>query len=759
MTRLNPSVFHRSLQKTVRARITPLLRSVACAAAIATIACGGGGSTDSGTGPVVVVPQDSANVLSLAVTSSATIAQGGSADIAATAARVLIANAVTLTVTGAPAGVTATITQPQGTGLVVTGLITLATTSAAAPGTYTLTVRANATGATAVTATVTLTITAAGSYTVLLGTTALALEPGASNITNISINRTNFSAPITFSAENLPTGVTASFTPNPVTFATTTLTLTAAANAPLTTVNIVVRTSSVGFADKTATLPVSVAALGGFSLSSTPATVSMPQGATTTTTLNLARSGGFTTFVLTSIEGAPTGLTLSIPSSTIVAGSSVLTITSAANLAVGTYPVVIRAVSPGIPDATVTIPVTITAATAGGTGNVVLDFSACVGFDVPAWVAWQDGATGTWTRLTSTTKIYSFTVTQAVGAFAYVTQGATTNTAAVNVQNMSRAELSAAPFVYCALNISLKIANGTVTGVTGNDGVNIYLGGGLAYATAAIPSFALSGIVGGAHDLIAWRHDPIAEITGASANDRGFVRRDVNVAAGGSVGNLDMNGSESFTPASATFTVNGLAGEEISQTFRYNTESACIASTLYGSSRMVTANTFLATGFPTALQRATDFHQLLFTATTRQSGISYPLAQRTVLESYKTLTSRTITLSRALPVPTVTTLSGTVKRVQAVVTIPAEYNSSVSLSYFAVNKNVTILATPAWIGLSTATLAMPNFTGVAGWLDVYAPAASATVQWTLSANGTNITGTTACVDNGRIYSAFRQGTI
>jgi hypothetical protein len=172
----------------------------------------------------------------------------------------------------------------------------------------------------------------------------------------------------------------------------------------------------------------------------------------------------------------------------------------------------------------------------------------------------------------------------------------------------------------------------------------------------------------------------------------------------------------------------------------------------------MSGNTFVGYGFPAGLQRPTDYHQVMFTATTRQSGILFPTAQRTLMETFQTMGARNLTLGAALAAPTISTLPGNYKRLQAVFTLAAEYNSGATLSYTASSKVVTIIATPAWLGGSSVTLSLPNFSGLPGWNDVWPPAASATGQWTAAVAGTTLTGPSLCTNNGRLVTAMRAGS-
>lgn len=688
---------------------------------------------------------------------STSLPQGGQVQVVASAARTNFTTAVTLTVTGAPAGVTSTISQPQGSGAIVTGTLIFVAAAATAPGTYSLTIQAAASSVTSVSATFALTVTAVGTYTIT-GVTPTTIAPGGTGIVLLGILRNNFAAPITFVADSLPVGVTATFTPNPVVFNAASLTLTVGTSVALGTYNLAIRGTAAGFPDRTVPLTLTVAALGSFTLSASPSPASVAQGTARAVTINVTRIGGFSGLVILAVEGAPAGLTIALNPSVVGAGSSTLTLTAAANLAVGNYTLTIRGQSQGVASQSVSLPVQVTASS-GGSGSVTLDFSACVGFDVPAWVAWQDG-NGAWARVTGTGNVYRFTVTAATGSFAYVIPGPTSQ-AQIQIQHMTRSEISAAPFVYCSgPGPALKVLNGSVTGLSGGDGVSISLGGGIGFANPQITVFNIAGVANGAHDLIAWRHDFLGDIVGGGNLDRGLVRRDQDIASGGTVGVLNMNGPESFGPSSAVFTVSGMVtGDEVAHTMRYNTGASCVGSMLYSSVRM-SGNTFLGYGFSASVQRSSDYHQVMFTSTTRQGGVLFPVAQRTLIETFQTMGSRTLTLGAVLGVPAIATLTGTYKRLQATFALAAEYNSGASLTYSVPSqqKNVTIFATPGWIGASSVTLAMPDFTGISGWNNTWPPASGATGTWLTTVNGSTLTGPSLCVNNARIVSAMRQGS-
>jgi len=101
--------------------------------------------------------------------------------------------------------------------------------------------------------------------------------------------------------------------------------------------------------------------------------------------------------------------------------------------------------------------------------------------------------------------------------------------------------------------------------------------------------------------------------------------------------------------------------------------------------------------------------------------------------------------------PTVTTIAGTYTRLQAQLTIPPDYQSSATLDFGTgqTNPSVTLTASFGWMGGSTATLTVPDFSSVSGWSNAWAPVTGTAVAWSVMVTGTNLTNT-QCVDHGFI---------
>src|SRR4029077_7484208 len=158
-----------------------------------------------------------------------------------------------------------------------------------------------------------------------------------------------------------------------------------------------------------------------------------------------------------------------------------------------------------------------------------------------AWLAAQDGG-GSWTRITGTSDVYNFTIASSTGGVAWVVLGAS-NAAAITVQYMTRAELTAHTFVQCPPPATGKTINGSVANVAQTDQATISLGGSNTTVLTFLSSnFQLKDVPDGAQDLVAYRHSLVG------GNDTAIIRRAQTIADNGTVGTLDFGGIEAFAP-------------------------------------------------------------------------------------------------------------------------------------------------------------------------------------------------------------------
>jgi subtilase family serine protease len=246
--------------------------------------------------------------------------------------------AVNLSISGLPTGVTASF-SPTSTS--TTSTLAINAGSSVADGTYSLII----TGISgSLTVTTPLVLTVHEPTFALDPPSLINVGQGASGSAIVyMLPEYDFSGSVNLSVSGLPSGVTASFSPNPATVtspnvAASTLTVTVGSSVPAGTTPITI-TGTSGSHTVTSTLNL-IVQKPTFTLS-TPVTVDMGQGTSTSTYVDVIPQYGFTGNVTFSVTGLPAGvtatwnpnpasnystLTLMASSSTAV-GSSTLTIT------------------------------------------------------------------------------------------------------------------------------------------------------------------------------------------------------------------------------------------------------------------------------------------------------------------------------------------------------------------------------------------------------------------------------------------------
>jgi len=161
-----------------------------------------------------------------------------------------------------------------------------------------------------------------------------------------------FANDVSFSADNLPAGVTVDYNPSVVNGeGNSTLTFTANASVVPGTYAVQINAIS-GGTTKTETIYLKVTgnltAGPDFALSATPANVTVAPGASITSDIELVPIDGFTGTVNLSASGMPGDLTAAFsPGSLNTNGTSTLTLTADAAIAPGTYSVTVSGVSGG----------------------------------------------------------------------------------------------------------------------------------------------------------------------------------------------------------------------------------------------------------------------------------------------------------------------------------------------------------------------------------------------------------------------------
>jgi hypothetical protein len=185
---------------------------------------------------------------------SLTVIQGasGTSTIAVTAKNGFTGS-VTLGASGLPTGVTAAFSPNPTTG---TSVLTLTASSTAATGNTTVTIKGTS-GTLSATTALALKVNPAPSFTLGASPASLTVTQGASGTSTIAVTGENgFDGKVTLSASGLPSGVTASFAPNP-TAGTSALTFSASNTAVTGTYNVTIKGTS-GSLTATTTIALTV---------------------------------------------------------------------------------------------------------------------------------------------------------------------------------------------------------------------------------------------------------------------------------------------------------------------------------------------------------------------------------------------------------------------------------------------------------------------------------------------------------------------
>jgi hypothetical protein len=710
---------------------------------------------------------------------AATVAAGGTGTSNITITRAGgFAGAVTLAATGLPTGVTAAF-NPNNT-TTNASVLTFTAAGNAAAGTSTVTVTGTATGQTDKTATLQLTVTAApaGTYTVAVTPATQTIQQGTTVNETIALTRTGgFAGAVTLAVEGLPTGVTGAFAPNGITGDASTLTLTAAAGATVggpTTVTV--RGTATGQTDKTATFQLSVTAApaGGFTLALAAPTLTVQQSATNNATVNITRTNGFAGTVNLTATGLPTGVTAAFNPAAATGNTSTLTLTASGTATVGPATVTVRGNATGLTEQTATLTLTVTAAT-GGSGNTTWEF--CTAAETPLWMAIQDGASGTWTRVTPTGTRFQFNITQARGGVAFVTGESSGSIATVGgalatrlstmlQQEMllrnrvtrtaagayasaavdgfqlaifygTQQELNASGTSRCLPGTG-KTVSGTVAGLGQFQSALISLGPSSGSASSATPGYQLTNVPDGALDLIASRLS-INITTFEFTVDKLIMRRAQNFANNATIPVLDFGAAEAFDPVQPNMTINNLGTDVafVATSFFTAAGGSSAGASLFATG-LPSSGPFKYYGVPSNKLINGDLHLAFAIAMTGQTSTDQ---FRYAGLYFKEPTDRAVTLGPALTAPTVSTAAtAPYVRFRATAAIQTNYNKNVSATFTQSNtstyRTVSITATEGYLaGMANYDFTIPDFTGVAGWDNNWGPKTGVLTNWTIVGTG------------------------
>ncbi len=272
--------------------------------------------------------------------------------------------AVTCTAGGPPIGINPILNPATIPAAGNSTVLTLTASSTATLGPATITITCTS-GTLTHTTTISINVTAppVPNYSLIPSPPSVTVNRGATATSTITVSPVNgFAGSVALSATGMPTGVTATFSPNPTT-GTSTLTFTASSTAALGAATVTV-TGTSGTLSHTTSIALTVAAPPppNFTLAASPSTVTLTLGSTANSTITVVPSGGFSGSVTLSATGTPAGVTAAF-SPISSAGTSTLTFTATSTATPGAFTVTVTGVS-GALTGTTTVSLTVVA---GGT--------------------------------------------------------------------------------------------------------------------------------------------------------------------------------------------------------------------------------------------------------------------------------------------------------------------------------------------------------------------------------------------------------
>ena len=232
-----------------------------------------------------------------------------------------------------------TITPSIVTGGAGTAQITVVTAPSIAPGSFPLTITATSAGLSR-TAAARLVVTPPPDFALAATPSSRSAVVGSAATYTVAVTGKNgFAGTVGWSVAGLPSNVgTPSFSPPTVTGSgSTTLTIATAASAPTGTYALTV-TGTSGAISHTAGVTLVVTPAPDFSLTASPASVSVLRGQAATYTVSTTPVGGFADTVALSLTGAPSGTSVSFtPNPVAASGSSTLRVTTNYQTPRGTF--------------------------------------------------------------------------------------------------------------------------------------------------------------------------------------------------------------------------------------------------------------------------------------------------------------------------------------------------------------------------------------------------------------------------------------
>jgi hypothetical protein len=309
-----------------------------------TITGTGGGVTETTTVNLVVSAAVTQNFSISASPSSQTVTQGNGTSYTATVTPSGgFTGNVSMSASGLPSGASATFGTNPISGGSGSSTMSVTTTSSTPTGSYTLTITGTS-GSLAHSTTVTLIVNTASSQDFSISASPSSQSVTAGNRVSYTTTVTpsgGFTGSVTLSVSGLPSGASATFSTNPISggSGSITMSVTTSSSTPTGSYTLTITGTSGSLAHSTTVALV----VNSFSISASPATETVTRGNNTTYTVDVAAINGFNGTVSLRVRGLPTNATATFnPSSLTGQGSSTLTISTNASTSTGTFSLRIR---------------------------------------------------------------------------------------------------------------------------------------------------------------------------------------------------------------------------------------------------------------------------------------------------------------------------------------------------------------------------------------------------------------------------------
>jgi uncharacterized membrane protein len=410
---------------------------------------------------------------------------------------------VTLSVAGLPAGITASVNPSVAAG--ATATITFSVASTVSVGTVaTATVTGTGGGVTSAVPIKLSVVTP--DFSLSSSPSQLNVNQNGSVAGTINIGQAGgFSGNVSFSASNLPSGVTATFSPASTNGSFSVVTFTASSTAALISSQVMI-TGTSGSLNHTTSINLTVQPpLDDFSLSAGSPTIA--QGGTGTTTVTITPMGIFNGSVALSANGVPGGVTATFsPASATTSSTLTFTATGTASLGIATisitgtsgnisHTIQIHLTVNQVQNPDFSLAATNITITQGGTGNSTVTISPLGGFSGSVALAASGLPTGVTASFNpaSTTGTSTLTFTASSTAASGTTNVTVTGTSG-SLTHSASVSLTVNPQATPGFTLSANPANVSVNqGSTASSTITVTPAGGFSGSV----TLSASGLPGG----------------------------------------------------------------------------------------------------------------------------------------------------------------------------------------------------------------------------------------------------------------------